>query len=182
MKDRLEKFIKQENLTPSRFAEIMGVQPSSISHILGGRNKPSYDFLEKMLLRFPKINPDWLLLGRGPIYRTSESTERKTTTEPSALFSEPSNMESFSTTPPTPQVTTPERVETSIPNIKTVASERSAEDPEQAMLFNETLERKTESSVPTDRLLSTLSSLTDREIEHVLILFKDKTFISYRSK
>ena len=35
MKDRLEKFIKTEGLTPSRFAEIMGVQPSSISHILG---------------------------------------------------------------------------------------------------------------------------------------------------
>ena len=70
MRDRLEKFIKTEGLTPSRFAEIMGVQPSSISHILGGRNKPSFDFIEKMLQRFPKLNPDWLLLGKGNIYRS----------------------------------------------------------------------------------------------------------------
>lgn len=81
MKDRLEKFIKTEGLTPSRFAEIMGVQPSSISHILGGRNKPSFDFIEKMLQRFPKLNPDWLLLGKGNIYRSiSDNTVTPITT------------------------------------------------------------------------------------------------------
>lgn len=74
MKERLEKFIKSEGLTPSRFAEIMAVQPSSISHIIGGRNKPSYDFIEKILLRFPKLNPDWLLLGKGTMYRSSSET------------------------------------------------------------------------------------------------------------
>lgn len=84
MKDRLEKFIKSEGLTPSRFAEIMGVQPSSISHILGGRNKPSFDFIEKMLQRFPKINPDWLLLGKGNIYRSnSDNTVTPITTSSS---------------------------------------------------------------------------------------------------
>ena len=84
MKDRLEKFIKTEGLTPSRFAEIMGVQPSSISHILGGRNKPSFDFIEKMLQRFPKLNPDWLLLGKGNIYRSiSDNTVTPITTSSS---------------------------------------------------------------------------------------------------
>lgn len=73
MKERLEKFLKAEGLTPSRFAEIMGVQPSSISHILVGRNKPSFDFIEKMLSRFPKVNPDWLILGKGMIYRQPEN-------------------------------------------------------------------------------------------------------------
>jgi hypothetical protein len=36
---------------------------------MSGRNKPSYDFLLKLLQRFPQINPDWLLLDRGPMYR-----------------------------------------------------------------------------------------------------------------
>lgn len=76
MKDRLDKFIKTEGLTPSRFAEIMGVQPSSISHILGGRNKPNYDFIEKFLSRFPKVNPDWLILGKGQIYRQPASVSQ----------------------------------------------------------------------------------------------------------
>lgn len=81
MRDRLEKFIKSEGLTPTRFAEVMGVQPSSISHLLGGRNKPSYDFIEKMLLRFPKLNPDWLILGKGSVYRWQEAPEQRSTAE-----------------------------------------------------------------------------------------------------
>jgi hypothetical protein len=71
MKERLAKFIKNEELSPSRFAEIMGVPPSSISHLLSGRNNPGFDFLSKMLMRFPKVNPDWLILGTGPMYRTT---------------------------------------------------------------------------------------------------------------
>lgn len=69
MKDRLAKFIKIEGLSPSRFAEILGAQPSSISHLLAGRNKPSFDFLARMIQRFPRLSPDWLLLGSGPMYR-----------------------------------------------------------------------------------------------------------------
>lgn len=69
MKDRINQILQREQLTPSRFAEMLGVQPSSISHLLSGRNKPSFDFLEKVLLRFPNLNPDWVILGRGPMYR-----------------------------------------------------------------------------------------------------------------
>ena len=69
MRERLSKFIEMERLTSSRLAEILGVQPSNISHILGGRNKPSFEFIEKLLLRFPKLNPDWIILGKGPVYR-----------------------------------------------------------------------------------------------------------------
>ena len=70
MRERLSKFIEMERLTSSRLAEILGVQPSNISHILGGRNKPSFEFIEKLLLRFPKLNPDWIILGKGPVYRS----------------------------------------------------------------------------------------------------------------
>ena len=74
MKDRLQKFLNYEGLSRSNFAQIMGVQQSSITHILSGRNKPSFDFIEKMLQRFPKIAPDWLIMGKGPMYRTNESS------------------------------------------------------------------------------------------------------------
>ncbi|GAB4259078.1 MAG: helix-turn-helix transcriptional regulator [Vicingaceae bacterium] len=56
--------MKLYNLTASNFAEEIGVQPSSISHILSGRNKPSLEFLEKVLKRFPKVSADWLILGK----------------------------------------------------------------------------------------------------------------------
>ncbi|MDD3108738.1 MAG: helix-turn-helix transcriptional regulator [Alistipes sp.] len=78
MKDRLSKFMEQERLTASRLSEILGVQPATISHILSGRNKPSFEFIEKMLMRFPKVNPDWLLLGKGGIYRVLAESSSNT--------------------------------------------------------------------------------------------------------
>ena len=65
MRERLLKFMEMEKLSASRLAEILGVQPATISHIISGRNKPSFEFIEKMLLRFPKVNPEWFLLGKG---------------------------------------------------------------------------------------------------------------------
>jgi len=72
MKDRLSKIITSEGLTPSLLAEKMGVQRSGISHILSGRNYPSFDFLQKLLLHFPKLNADWLLVGQGGMYKSTD--------------------------------------------------------------------------------------------------------------
>ncbi|MGQ1890567.1 helix-turn-helix domain-containing protein [Thermophagus sp. OGC60D27] len=75
MKDRLQEILRQENLTPARFAELVGVQRSSVSHILSGRNNPSLDFLQKILANFEHINPDWLISGKGAYKRSSGSAK-----------------------------------------------------------------------------------------------------------
>ena len=69
MKSRIEEFLKAENKTSAQLAEEIGVQPSGISHILSGRNKPSLDFVLKMLERYPFISTEWLLFGKGSMYR-----------------------------------------------------------------------------------------------------------------
>ena len=69
MREKLLNLMKSEQLTASKLAELLGIQPSGISHILGGRNKPSFDLVQKILRRFPQVNPDWLLLDRGEMYR-----------------------------------------------------------------------------------------------------------------
>ncbi|MCA1745544.1 MAG: helix-turn-helix domain-containing protein [Bacteroidales bacterium] len=69
MKERLQQLLNKEQLTPVRFAEIVGVQRSSVSHILSGRNNPSLDFIQKILLKFPQISSDWLINGIGALYR-----------------------------------------------------------------------------------------------------------------
>ncbi|MDT8432164.1 MAG: helix-turn-helix transcriptional regulator [Bacteroidales bacterium] len=68
MEDRLLKFLDTEQLSSSKFADVIGVQRSSVSHILTGRNKPSFDFLQKTLKAFPMLNADWLILGEGDMY------------------------------------------------------------------------------------------------------------------
>lgn len=69
MKERLLKFLNMENLSATRFADEIGVQRSSISHILSGRNKPSYDFIYKTLEKFSNINAEWLINGKGSMYK-----------------------------------------------------------------------------------------------------------------
>ena len=60
--------MKSQNLTSSQFADKLGVQRSGMSHILSGRNKPSLDFVLKVLAGFPDLDPQWLLQGKGKMY------------------------------------------------------------------------------------------------------------------
>lgn len=67
IKDRLAHILRAKNLTASQFAELMGIQPSNVSHLLNGRNKPSLDFLIKLKEVFPEYSFDWIILGKKPI-------------------------------------------------------------------------------------------------------------------
>ncbi|MGD0341891.1 MAG: helix-turn-helix transcriptional regulator [Bacteroidales bacterium] len=68
MKERILAFLKAENKSSSQFAEEIGVQASGISHIISGRNKPSLDFILKMLEKYPYLSTEWLLFGRGEMF------------------------------------------------------------------------------------------------------------------
>lgn len=65
--DRIKYLMKLNNLSASAFADKIDVQRSSISHLLSGRNKPSLEFINKVLLAFPKISADWLLSGKTEV-------------------------------------------------------------------------------------------------------------------
>lgn len=65
MEDRIKKFIDYMGITASELADSIGVQRSNVTHVLKGRNKPSFQFIEKLLQIYPSINAKWLLLGEG---------------------------------------------------------------------------------------------------------------------
>lgn len=67
IKDRLAHILRAKNLTASQFAELMEIQPSNVSHLMNGRNKPSLDFLMKLKEVFPEYNFDWIIMGKKPI-------------------------------------------------------------------------------------------------------------------
>ena len=69
MDKRLQQFLDAENISQAQLAETLGVARAGISHILSGRNKPGFDFLEAMALHFPQVNMDWLLTGKGRMYK-----------------------------------------------------------------------------------------------------------------
>lgn len=65
MEKRLQYLLSVKDLTPAKLAEILDIQPSAISHLLSGRNKPSYDVISRFLEQFPDLNPRWFMLGVG---------------------------------------------------------------------------------------------------------------------
>lgn len=69
MRDKIDLLLKTKRLSATSFARMLEIQPSSISHILSGRNKPSYDLVVKILRAFPELNPDWLLLDSSEMFR-----------------------------------------------------------------------------------------------------------------
>ena len=69
MKERIIKIMECERMGQAQFASAIGIQRAAMSHIISGRNNPSLDVMTKILHRYPQINPDWLLLGKGEMLR-----------------------------------------------------------------------------------------------------------------
>ncbi len=62
---RLEKILEYYSISATAFAEKMDFNRSTISHLLSGRNKPSLEFVMKLLQKFPEVEMNWLLSGKG---------------------------------------------------------------------------------------------------------------------
>ena len=82
---RVTQILEEQQLNSSAFADTIGVQRSSVSHVLSGRNKPSLDFILKTVRAFPAYSTDWLLFGKSsespvtylePVEQASPSTNQ----------------------------------------------------------------------------------------------------------
>ena len=74
MNTRLKQFLAAENISQSQFADTIKVVRASVSHVLSGRNNPSYEFIRAIMLSYPNLNMEWLLVGKGKMYKESTST------------------------------------------------------------------------------------------------------------
>ena len=150
MREKLLKLMKYEKLSSSRLAEILEIQPSSISHILSGRNKPSFDFLVKILRRFPTLNPDWLILDSDQMYRQSDE---------SAALKDNQVIAPISTS--TIQAGSSEHRQNNSSNDSSVANNNS-----------------TKRTTPTE-LPFTNNQNVNKTIERVIVLYSDKSFEAF---
>ncbi len=95
---RLEKILEYYSLTATAFAEEIDFNRSTISHLLSGRNKPSLEFIMKVLQKFPEVEMNWLSFGKGTFPSISENVApiHKIKSQPKVektldLFSEQNN-------------------------------------------------------------------------------------------
>ncbi len=107
-RERLEKIIATLGINAKQFAQEVGIQAGTISNIMGGRNKPSLEVLQKVLNCYRTISSDWLILGIGSMYRPTNETPNLTlfdnTKEEPALAApkeEPTKTAPNTTTSPT---------------------------------------------------------------------------------
>jgi plasmid maintenance system antidote protein VapI len=79
--NRLEKILDYYNVSASAFADKIAVQRSTISHLLSGRNKPSLEFVLKVIKSFPEVNLYWLLNGKGTFPAAKKEGAKSSPTE-----------------------------------------------------------------------------------------------------
>jgi transcriptional regulator with XRE-family HTH domain len=165
MKDRITLFLASEGISPAEFADKIGVQRSSVSHVLNGRNYPSASFIQKMLGSYKTLNPRWLLLGEG-IMSDTKSTSVNTPT----LFSVPSVTESTKT--PVSSVKDNDLSKNDLINqlSDNIIDKQSSTDGSNQQLKQNLTQSMSE-------LVNT--SIDNKEVERIVLFFKDKTFTAY---
>ncbi len=163
MKDRITQFLINENISSAEFADKIGVQRSSVSHILNGRNFPSTSFIQKMLSAYTDLNPKWLLLGEGSMFGSVEIVSK----EPS-LF--PYSQENH-----TASSGNHER--------------KNERNPDKPLITNEIpINKKTDLESVKSQIQSEERSIPERvtqqndnfkDVERIILFHKDKTFTEY---
>ena len=158
MKERLLQLLDLEQLSSSKFADTIGVQRSSVSHVISGRNKPSFDFLQKTLGAFPGLSAAWLMMGKGTMY------EQMGSTTPGNLFN-PVNTASENTFPD---------------DISDIGEKVEQTDPSEPHSSNEAkVPAETESNIAAEALAAAKVSGSKKRIVQVMVIYEDDTFKAF---
>lgn len=75
MNSRIKQFMEHKGISSSELADTIGVQRSNVTHVLHGRNKPSFQFISKLLETYPEINAKWLIMGSGNMLENQNSDQ-----------------------------------------------------------------------------------------------------------
>ncbi len=197
MVNRILSILKDKNITASQFADMIDVQRSSMSHIMSGRNNPSLDFVNKILVAFPDIDTDWLIFGKGNMYKskalTNENLINIEAVESKSIdftnkVSNPIMLDLFDTSnvKETNIVDNSEnsKIETfnediiekdiNINIIEDTALKSAKIDSNDNIYYNE------RDKILKDELDFDKNSIKDKKIEKILVFYIDKTFREYK--
>ncbi len=152
MKEKLQLLMERLQLKPGQFARMLDINPAIISHILAERNKPGVDLLQRILSNFPQVNPDWLLLDSGEMFRNA--LPNKNSIPPERSTTEQSEQTLFAS------------------NART--GTQSGTHPNLANLSN-SMER----TDPTQLSTKANSTTPNKAVTHIVLFYADGTFDSF---
>lgn len=135
MQERFKQLLEEKNLTATKFAGLIKVNASAMSHILNGRSKPGFDVLDKIGQAFPEVNLNWLISGKGNMYLSVASSEKQIAPEPAPVNQEVKEVVApVATAPP---VTPPASTVFPAPEATAVAAMNPAKKLKRIILFFE---------------------------------------------
>ncbi|MBQ2200043.1 MAG: helix-turn-helix transcriptional regulator, partial [Bacteroidaceae bacterium] len=73
--ERVVEIIRVMGMNNIQFSQKTGISPASLSHITSGRSNPTLTILRNIVESFPELNPEWVLLGRGDMFRNASTPE-----------------------------------------------------------------------------------------------------------
>ncbi len=166
MVNRIQEILKRYNLSPSRFADELEVPRSTISHILSERNKPSLEFIQKVLDHYPDISTNWLVKGEGSIFGRQvdlfsdlEQHDQETKTQISQTKKNDTDSKVAGTASEGPQVRHNDKYE----NIRRESSDKGEPEVPQ-----------NQSDIKEKRI-----NISPRKITRIITFFDDHTFEEY---
>jgi len=132
---RLEKILDYYSLSASTFADQIGVQRSSLSHLLSGRNKPSLDFVMKVIEVFPEVDLYWLLNGKGNFPKQNDWEHKQAPTtipEKQTEINKEDHLDLFSTSKQTQEKSSSNAIENIV---STISSPNQQAEIERIVIF-----------------------------------------------
>ncbi len=110
-KERIEYIIKEMSLSNVEFSQLTGIAPATISHITSGRSKPTLPIFKAIVVAFPELNPQWVFMGEGPVYKKSEAeTDAVVSEQPVLRQTGTGSLDLFSNAQPSVKTRTAETV------------------------------------------------------------------------
>ena len=191
MTDRISLLIKAKNLSAAQFADEIGVQRSSISHLMSGRNKPSLDLIQKTLQRFPEVSTEWLLFGRGEMVRElnlfdSQARSKGIESNGKLVFNTETNLPNNERVPTLfSPGTQDDDTNIEIPYGKDATGALNPSEDIKAKpspIFAEnakSIGARKGSSEDSDQVISKKSSKIECAINQIIVFYDDRTFIAY---
>ncbi|SHJ25237.1 DNA-binding transcriptional regulator, XRE-family HTH domain [Hymenobacter daecheongensis DSM 21074] len=192
MVERIRNILQARGLTPTQFADAIGVARPIVSHILSGRNKPSLEVVQKIIAAFPDLSLPWLLSGLGEMTAVSgPPTLQEALLSPAAPQNKPTDAAApkrARVTPPRPAPAATAAPADTLGNTATPPALESIPTP-----ADEPVLAATPTSMPTPAAtpaiaeaaasalsLATSLSQPDKAIRRIVIFYQDGTFADYR--
>ena len=199
MVDRIKEVMDYAQMSTSTFADKINISRSSLTHIFSGRNQPSLDIAKKILLAFPEVSTEWLIMGMGNMLQEVKTAPVSQANPIPASQPHP-QIELFADEDNTPEPPRAIPVETPAPQSQLEVSEPEKETPvEQPM---PELKAELSAETPVRRPIATVSrgrgrasesysspreskrdrisnSQGDKKVVQILFIYDDKSFDVY---